>query len=204
MGVDPDGQGWLTRPGWGHPGSSDPSAQVLISACPLCLALNQPDVHRNRRTDLAEKADTAMYDGDEDRIEAAEQLAEHDRHAAAGAFSAIAGDREVGDEVRLSAAERLVDVNSDEAAPACLAIAGDREVGDEVRLSAAERLVDVNPDEAARACLAIAGDREVGDEVRLSAAELISTSTRTRPPGPAWPSPATERSATRSACPRPS
>ena len=111
MGVDPDGRGWLTRPGWGYAGSSDPSAQVLISACPLCLALNQPDVHRNRRTDLAEKADTAMYDGDEDRIEAAEQLAEHDRHAAAGAFSAIAGDREVGDEVRLSAAEQLAVFN---------------------------------------------------------------------------------------------
>jgi hypothetical protein len=57
-----------------------------------------------------------MYEGDEDRIEAAEQLAEHNRHAAAEAFSAIACDQAVGDEVRLSAAEQLVDVDSSAAA----------------------------------------------------------------------------------------
>ncbi|HYB15471.1 MAG TPA: hypothetical protein VEF71_08370 [Streptosporangiaceae bacterium] len=58
-------------------------------------------------TDLAEKADTAMYEDDEDRIDAAEQLAEHNPRAAAEALSAIACDQEVGDEVRLSAAELL-------------------------------------------------------------------------------------------------
>jgi len=46
-----------------------------------------------------------MYESDEDRIDAAEQLAEHNPRAAAEAFSAIACDQAVGDEVRLSAAE---------------------------------------------------------------------------------------------------
>ena len=125
-------------------------------------------------TDLAEKADPAMYESDEDRIDAAELLAEQNPRAAAEAFSAIACDRAVGDEVRLSAAELLADVDPGAAAPACLAIARDRTVGDEVRLSAAERLADVNPRAAAPACLAIACDRAVGDEVRLSAAELLA------------------------------
>jgi hypothetical protein len=48
-----------------------------------------------------------MYEADEDRLDAAEQLAEHHPRAAAEAFSAIACDQTVGDEVRLSAAEQL-------------------------------------------------------------------------------------------------
>jgi hypothetical protein len=48
-----------------------------------------------------------MYEDDEGRFDAAEQLAEHNPGAAAEVFSAIACDREVGDEVRLSAAEQL-------------------------------------------------------------------------------------------------
>ena len=48
-----------------------------------------------------------MYEDDEDRLDAAEQLAEHSPHAAAEAFSAIACDGEIDDEVRLSAAEQL-------------------------------------------------------------------------------------------------
>ena len=114
-------------------------------------------------TDLAEKADTAMYVDDEGRIDAAEQLAEHDPRAAAEAFSAIACDQAVGDEVRLSAAELLADVDPRAAAPACLAITCDEAVGDEVRLSAAELLADVDPRAAAPACLAIACDEAVGD-----------------------------------------
>ena len=66
-----------------------------------------------------------MYEADEDRIDAAEQLAEHNPHAAAAAFSAIACDRAVGDEVRLSAAGQFADVDPSAAAPACLAIARD-------------------------------------------------------------------------------
>ena len=53
-----------------------------------------------------------MYEDDEDRIGAAEQLAEHNAHAAAEAFSAIACDQAVGDEVRLSAAELLAALHS--------------------------------------------------------------------------------------------
>ena len=48
-----------------------------------------------------------MYEDDEDRLDAAEQLAEHSPHAAAEALSAIACDHEVGDEERLSATEQL-------------------------------------------------------------------------------------------------
>ena len=125
-------------------------------------------------TDLAEKADTAMYESDEDRIDAAELLAEQNPRAAAEAFSAIACDRAVGDEVRLSAAELLADVDPGAATPACLAIARDRTVGDEVRLSAAELLADVDPGAAAPGCLAIARDQTVGDEVRRSAAERLA------------------------------
>ena len=46
-----------------------------------------------------------MYESDEDRIDAAELLAEQNPRAAAEAFSAIACDQAVGDEVRLSAAD---------------------------------------------------------------------------------------------------
>ena len=65
----------------------------------------------------AEKAGPAMYEGDEDRLDAAEQLAEYDPHAAAEAFSAIACDQAVGDEVRLSATEQLADIDPRAAGP---------------------------------------------------------------------------------------
>jgi hypothetical protein len=81
-----------------------------------------------------------QYDSDEDRLTIAEQLALHDRHAAADAFRSIACDNGVGDEVRLSAAEQLPAIDPRAAAQACLAIATDDGVGDEVRLSAAELL----------------------------------------------------------------
>jgi hypothetical protein len=79
-----------------------------------------------------------MHEDDEDRLDAAERLAEGDPRAAAEAFSAIACDDAVGDEVRLSAAEQLAAVDPRAAAPACLAIARDDAVGDEVRLAAAQ------------------------------------------------------------------
>jgi hypothetical protein len=148
-GAPPMVGGWLAPPDWAH--------AVPITELISWRKLTQP-----------------MYESDEDRVDAAEQLAEHNPHAAAEAFSAIACDQAVGDEVRLSAAERLADVDPGAAAPACLAIACDQAVGDEVRLSAAERLADVDPGAAAPACLAIACDQAVGDEVRLSAAERLA------------------------------
>ena len=74
----------------GHGIKRAPSTRVLSPAHPSAW---------DNRTDLAEKADTAMYQDDEDRLDAADQLAEHTPHAAAEAFSAIACDRDVGDEV---------------------------------------------------------------------------------------------------------
>ncbi len=107
----------------------------------LQLGLNQTDCpSRIPELTLAEKAGTSMYEDNEDRLDTAEQLAEHNPHAAAEAFSAIACDQAVGDEVRLSAAEQLAAVDPQGAAPACLAIARDGTVGDEVRQSAAEQL----------------------------------------------------------------
>jgi uncharacterized protein (UPF0147 family) len=150
------------RPG-AHPG-----LPAMPSPGPARLTI--PD----NGTDLAEKADTAMYQDDESRMDAAEQLAEHNPHAAAEALSDIGRDEAVGDEVRLSATELLAHVDPQAAAPACLAIACDEMVGDEVRLSAAELLADVDPGAAAPACLAIARDRTVGDEVRRSAAERLA------------------------------
>ena len=61
------------------------------------------------------------YDGDEDRLTTAEQLAAHDPRAAAEALRAIACDDGVGDEVRLSAAELLPALDPQAAAQACLA-----------------------------------------------------------------------------------
>ncbi len=52
-----------------------------------------------------------MYEGDEDRLDAAEQLADYDPHAAAEALTALACDQGVGDEVRLSAAEQLAEID---------------------------------------------------------------------------------------------
>ncbi len=73
-----------------------------------------------------------MHEDSEDRLDAAEQLAEHSPHTAAEAFSAIACDQEAGDEVRLSAAEQLAAVAPQAAVKAFSAIARDGEVGDEV------------------------------------------------------------------------
>ena len=113
-------------PDWAH------AAGDGLEPSTLSLALTGPD--------LTQKADTVMHEDDEGRLDAAEQLAEHNTHAAAEAFSAIACDGAVADEIRLSAAEQLAAINPGVAAPACLAIARDETVGDEVRLSAAELL----------------------------------------------------------------
>ena len=57
-----------------------------------------------------------------------EQLTEHNPHAAAQAFSAIACDQTVNDETRLAAAEQLAAIDPQAAAPACLAIASNKMV----------------------------------------------------------------------------
>ena len=74
-------------------------------------------------TDLR-KASEAMYEADEDRIDAAEQLAQHTPHAAAAAFSAIACDRRSATRGAVRAGQ-LAGVDPSAAAPACLAIARD-------------------------------------------------------------------------------
>lgn len=53
-----------------------------------------------------------MYEDNEDRIAAADLMAEHDLRAASEVLSAIARDPSVSDEVRLSAAELLADLDS--------------------------------------------------------------------------------------------
>ena len=137
-------------------------------------------------------------------MDSAEQFAEHNPHAAAQAFTAIACDQGVDDDTRLSAAEQVAELDPHAAALACVAIARDGSVGDEVRLSAAIHLAAAAPGAAVGAYLAIACDDAVGDEVRLCAAEQLAAVDPGPPSRPAWPSPATGRSVTRSATPPPS
>jgi hypothetical protein len=75
-------------------------------------ALNQSGgPSRIPEPNLAEKADTAMYEDDEDRMDAAGQLPELDPRAAAEAFRAIACDGSADDGLRFSAAEQLARLN---------------------------------------------------------------------------------------------
>src|SRR5258708_26361156 len=63
-------------------------------------------------TDLAEKADTAMYENNpDDRFEAALRLAEVDPAQAAEAFRSIAADDAVDPATRAEAAHRLAEVD---------------------------------------------------------------------------------------------
>jgi hypothetical protein len=61
--------------------------------------------------DLREKADTAMYeDEDDDRFEAAARLAEVDEAQAAGALRSIVGDKAFDPDTRSEAAARLAEI----------------------------------------------------------------------------------------------
>ena len=131
--------------------------------------------HADNRTDLAEKAHTCMYeDDDEGRIEAAEQLARHDKRAAAGAFRDIADDEGVDAPLRLEAAEHLAELERRSAAEAFRGIAADAGVDGPLRVEAAEHLPDLDERLAAEAFRGIAADEGVDDGLRLEAAERLA------------------------------
>lgn len=114
---------------------------------PLCRRLTRAARLGSCSWDLAEKADTAMHEDedDEDRIDAAEQLARLDPRAAADAFRTIACDESVDDGLRMEAAERLPRLDRRAAAEAFLAIARDESVHDGLRSSAVEQLARLYP-----------------------------------------------------------
>jgi len=125
------------------------------------------------RADLAEKADIAMYEDDDERMEAAEQLARLDLRAGAEAFRAIAGDEGADNEQRIDAAEQLTRLDRRAAAEAFRAIACDESVDDGLRVEAAERIPRLDRRAAAEAFRVIACDESVDDGLRSSAAEQL-------------------------------
>ena len=139
-----------------------------------------------------------MYEDDDERMDAAEQLARLDPRAGAGAFRAIAGDEGADNEQRIDgpsswpgwtgvllpgcarrevrgggAAERIPGLDRRAAAEAFRAIACDKSVDDGLRSSAAEQLPGLDRRAAAEAFRAIASDESVDDGLRSSAAEQL-------------------------------
>ena len=107
--------------------------------------MNQLGGPSRYRNSLIEKAETAMYEDDEDPLVAAEELAMLDPRAGAAAFLAIACDRSVDDGLRLEAAGQLPEVDQRAAGEALRAIARDGSVDDGLRLEAAEQLAGLDP-----------------------------------------------------------
>ena len=114
-----------------------------------------------------------MYEDDDERMDAAEQLARLDPRAGAEAFRAIAGDEDADDERRIDAAEQLAGLDRRAAAEAFRAIACDESVDDGLRVEAAERLPGLDRRTAAEAFRVIACDESVDDGLRSAAAEQL-------------------------------
>jgi hypothetical protein len=76
-----------------------------------------------------------MYEDDDDRMDAAEQLARLDPRAGAEAFRAIAGYEGADNEQRIDAAEQLARLDRRAAAEAFRAIACDESVDDGLRVA---------------------------------------------------------------------
>jgi hypothetical protein len=86
------------------------SARVLIS--PARLAVNQPGCASWIPENLAQKADTAMYENDpDDRFEAALRLSEDDPGQGAKALRSIVADDAFDPDARSEAAHRLAEVD---------------------------------------------------------------------------------------------
>jgi hypothetical protein len=150
-------------------------ARVIIPAPP---AVPSPKPARlsvsGIRTDLAKKADPAMYEDNDDPMDAAEQLARLDPGGAAEAYRAIACDQSIDHGLRLEAAEQLPDLDRRAAAEAFGVIACDASVDEGLRCSAAEQLPDLDPKAAAEAFRVIACDVGVDDGLRSSAAGQLA------------------------------
>jgi hypothetical protein len=99
---------------------------------------------------LPEKADTAMYeDENDDRFEAAVRLAELDPAQGAAALRSIAADEAFDPDTRFEAAARLAEVDEAQAAEALASIVADDAFDPDIRSEAAARLAEVDQAQAA-------------------------------------------------------
>jgi hypothetical protein len=95
-------------------------------------------------TPLSKKADTAMYEEeDDDRFEAALRLAEDDRARGAEALRSVVGDDAFDPDTRFEAAARLAEVDEALAAEALRSIVADDAFDPDTRSEAAARLAEV-------------------------------------------------------------
>ncbi len=95
-------------------------------------------------TPLSKKADTAMYeDEDDDRFEAALRLAEDDPARGAVALRSIVADDAFDPDTRFEAAARLAEVDEAQAAVALRSIVADDAFDPDIRSEAAARLAEV-------------------------------------------------------------
>ncbi len=93
---------------------------------------------------LSKKADTAMYeDEDDDRFEAALRLAEDDPARGANALRSIVADDAFDPDTRFEAAARLAEVDEAQAAEALRSIVADDAFDPDTRSEAAARLAEV-------------------------------------------------------------
>jgi hypothetical protein len=122
------------------------SVRVLVPARPLGLAVNQPGCpSRIQEENLAQKADTAMYENDpDDRFEAALRLAEDDPARGTEALRSIVADDAFDPDTRSEAAYRLVEVDPARAGEALRSIVADDAFDPDTRSEAAYRLAEVD------------------------------------------------------------
>ena len=96
------------------------------------------------KTTLPKKADTAMYDEeDDDRFEAALRLAEDDPARGAEALRSIVADDKFDPDTRFEAAARLAEVDEALAAEALRSIVADDKFDPDTRSEAAARLAEI-------------------------------------------------------------
>ena len=95
-------------------------------------------------TTLLQKADTAMYeDEDDDRFEAALRLAEDDPVRGVEALRSVVADDAFDPDTRFEAAARLAEVDEAQAADALRSIVADDAFDPDTRSEAAARLAEV-------------------------------------------------------------
>jgi hypothetical protein len=101
-------------------------------------------IPRNGSQTILKKADTTMYeDEDDDRFEAALRLAEDDPARGAEALRSIVADDAFDPDTRFEAAARLAEVDEAQAAEALRSIVADDAFDPDTRSEAAARLAEV-------------------------------------------------------------
>jgi hypothetical protein len=107
--------------------------------------MGRPSLNTGYGDNLSKKADTAMYeDQDDDRFEAALRLAEDNPVRGAEALRSIVADDRFDPDTRFEAAARLAEVDQAQAAEALRSIVADDKFGPDIRSEAAARLAEVS------------------------------------------------------------